>query len=36
LTEQTAHGGLMTTHEFSESVVVIIKKNSGYEVCVRQ
>jgi hypothetical protein len=36
LTEQTADRRLMPAHELRERVVVIIEKDSGDEVCIRQ
>ena len=36
LTEQTPDGRLMPAHELRERVVVIIEKDSGDEVCIRQ
>jgi hypothetical protein len=36
LTEQTAHGGLMASNQLTESVLVIIDKNSCDQVCISQ
>jgi Rad3-related DNA helicase len=36
LTEQTAHGGLMPPNELTESVLVVIDKNSCEEICISQ
>jgi hypothetical protein len=36
LAEQTAHGGLMPPNQLTESVLVIINKNSRDQVCISQ
>jgi hypothetical protein len=36
LTEQTAHGGLMPSNQFTESVLVVIDKNSRDKVRIGQ
>ncbi len=36
LPEQTSHRGLMPPHEFGEGVMIVIEKDSGDEVCIRQ
>jgi hypothetical protein len=34
LAEQTSHARLMISHQLRESVVIIIEKNAGDEVCI--
>src|SRR4030095_7887577 len=36
LTQQTAHGGLMPPNQLTESVLVVIDKNSCDQVCISQ
>jgi hypothetical protein len=36
LTQQTAHGGLMPSDQLTESVLVIIDKDSRDQVCISQ
>jgi len=36
LTQQPAHGGLVSPNQLTERVLVVINKNSGDQVCISQ